>query len=65
MESSSAVRRGKLILLSLDRHLVKRVNTKGNAEGIKGERQNIRIIKKSQFKKSDTFDGVIEYLFGL
>lgn len=40
-------------------------HTKGDANGVKNQRQNIRIIKKSQFEKLNSIDDVIEKLFGL
>ena len=41
------------------------IHTKSNAEGVKGERPNIRVIKKSQFEKLGTIDEVIDKLFGV
>lgn len=38
-------------------------HTKGNAEGIKSERSNMRILKKSACTKVDTFDELYEKLF--
>ena len=40
-------------------------HTKGNAEGVKAERKNIRIITKGKFTKIDSIFGVIEKLFGM
>lgn len=39
-------------------------HTKGNAEGVKAERANIRVITKGKFTKVDSISGVIEKLFG-
>ncbi len=39
-------------------------HTKANSEGFKAERQNICVIKKKQFLKIDSIDGVIDKLFG-
>lgn len=39
-------------------------HTKGNAEGEKKERKNIRIITKGKFTKVSSISGVIEKLFG-
>ena len=40
-------------------------HTKGNSEGVKAERKNIRVIPKGKFAKVDSMSGVIEMLFGL
>ena len=39
-------------------------HTKGNAEGKKAERKNIRVINKGRFTKVESISGVIEKLFG-
>ena len=39
-------------------------HTKGNAQGVKAERPNLRVIPKSQFKKLDSIEELVEYLFG-
>ncbi len=39
-------------------------HTKGNAEGEKAERKNIRVITKGKFTKIESISGVIEKLFG-
>ncbi len=39
-------------------------HTKGNAEGKKAERKNIRVITKGKFTKVQSISGVIEKLFG-
>ena len=39
-------------------------HTKGNAEGVKAERRNIRVIAKRKFTKVVSISGVIEKLFG-
>ena len=39
-------------------------HTKGNAQGGKAERPNLRVIPKSRFKKLDSVGQLIEYLFG-
>ena len=40
-------------------------HTKGNAEGVKAERKNIRVVAKGKFTKIESISGVIEKLFGL
>jgi len=40
-------------------------HTKGNAEGVKAERKNIRVITSRHFTELKTLDEVIERLFGL
>ncbi len=40
-------------------------HTKGNKEGEKAERKNIRILTKGKFTKVSSIAGVIEKLFGL
>lgn len=39
-------------------------HAKGNAEGIKTERRNHRVIPRGEFEKLDTLDGVLHRLFG-
>jgi hypothetical protein len=39
-------------------------HTKGNAEGVKAERRNLRIVPRSQFKRLDTIDALLSQLFG-
>jgi hypothetical protein len=39
-------------------------HTKGNAEGIKSEKPNHRIVPRSQFEPLDTLDEVLDRLFG-
>ena len=39
-------------------------HTKGNAQGAKAERKNIRVINKGQFTKVESISGVIKKLFG-
>jgi hypothetical protein len=40
-------------------------HTRGNAQGRKGERKNVRVIKKSQFRKLDNIVEVANALFNL
>ncbi len=40
-------------------------HTKGNAEGIKAERRNIRDIPKSKFERLSNIDQVVAHLFGV
>ena len=40
-------------------------HTKGNAQGEKAERKNIRVITKGKFEKVESISGVIAKLFGL
>jgi hypothetical protein len=40
-------------------------HTKGNAQGVKAERPNLKVIPKSQFKKLDSVEELVKYLFGL
>jgi hypothetical protein len=37
---------------------------KGNAQGTKAERPNHRVVRRSQFERLDTLDGVLDKLFG-
>jgi hypothetical protein len=39
-------------------------HTRGNAQGFKAERQNIRIVTKSQFEKYDSIEKLYDQLFG-
>ena len=39
-------------------------HTKGNAQGVKAERPNLKVIPKSQFKKLDSVEELVKYLFG-
>lgn len=39
-------------------------HTKANAQGVKAERPNHRLVRRSQFEKLDTLDRVLERLFG-
>jgi hypothetical protein len=39
-------------------------HTKGNAEGIKGERPNLRILPRSHFEPVDSLDSLLCKLFG-
>jgi hypothetical protein len=39
-------------------------HTKGNAEGVKADRPNIRVIGKGRFKELSTLDDLITALFG-
>lgn len=39
-------------------------HTKANAQGIKAERPNHRIVRRSHFEKLDTLDAVLDRLFG-
>lgn len=38
-------------------------HTKGNKDGVKGERQNIRVIPKGRFKVLPSIEDVYEQLF--
>ena len=40
-------------------------HTKGNAQGKKAERRNIRVIDKGEFETIESISGVIKKLFGL
>lgn len=40
-------------------------HTKGNAQGIKAERPNTRVINRNQFQKLDTLDDLINALFAI
>ncbi len=39
-------------------------HTKGNADGLKAERPNQRIIPRSRFERLDSLDDILERLFG-
>ncbi len=39
-------------------------HTKGNAEGFKSERPNLKVIPKNQFKQFDSVEPIFEALFG-
>ncbi len=39
-------------------------HTKGNAEGVKSERPNLRVIPRSSFQEIETLDALLERLFG-
>ena len=39
-------------------------HTKGNAEGIKAERPNLRIVPRGRFEQLDTLDELLHRLFG-
>lgn len=40
-------------------------HTKGNAQGIKAERPNTRVISRGQFRKLDTLDDLMNALFAI
>lgn len=40
-------------------------HTKGNAEGVKLERPNHRVLKKADFSRIETIEGVVFQLFGI
>lgn len=39
-------------------------HTKGNAQGVKAERPNQRVINKGKFKRIDSIEGLWDQLFG-
>lgn len=39
-------------------------HTKGNSQGIKTERQNLRVLPKGQFERLETIEALAEALFG-
>jgi len=41
------------------------IHTKGDSEGKKAERPNLRSLPRNRFTKVKTFDGVLEKLFGI
>ena len=40
-------------------------HTKGNADGVKADRKNIRVLNKAKFEEIESIDGVREKLSGL
>lgn len=40
-------------------------HTKGNAQGVKGERPNTRVINRGRFRKLDTLDDLMNALFAI
>jgi hypothetical protein len=45
-------------------HMKPAKHTKANAQGIKSERPNHRIVRRKQFEEFDTIDAVLDRLFG-
>jgi hypothetical protein len=39
-------------------------HTKGNAQGVKAERPNLKVIPKSRFQKLDSVEELVKHLFG-